>query len=256
MYILNNPARLAKLLASLNVPNNLNRPLSPMDVAREIETLQKDLNNDQNELVKRLPIEQDMTKQFLSLLRLPPQVQDMVVWGESKKETGALGFSVAARIAMFDEPQDVLKLVGTVTEMSRPITKEEVKGMLSMKKRNPDITIEECILEILDVTRPVTITHHIFVSDLNPDIAQALKKSSRKSNQNVHQFAADELRKIFPEEFVENVKIFADCARLSLTEEGMGFITKYSKSHGILRQNVLNHMFESGGFPNDGQRTV
>ena len=137
MYILNNPARLAKLLASLNVPNNLNRPLSPMDVAREIKTLQKDLNNDQNELVKRLPIEQDMTKQFLSLLRLPPQVQDMVVWGESKKETGALGFSVAARIAMFDEPQDVLKLVGTVTEMSRPITKEEVKGMLSMEKTQP-----------------------------------------------------------------------------------------------------------------------
>ncbi len=252
MDILNNPARLAKLLTSLNVPNNLNRPLSPMEVAREIEMLQKDLNNDQNELVKRLPIKQDMVKQFQSLLKLPPQVQDMVVWGESKRKTGALGFSVAAKIAMFDNPSDVLKLVGTVTEMSRPVTKDEIKGLLSMKKHNPDTTIEACLSEILNVTRPITITHHMFVSGLDTDVVQALKKSSRELNQDIHHLAADALRKIFPSRFVENVKIFADCARLSLTEEGMNFITKYSKSHNILRQNVLNHMFESRGFSSVG----
>ena len=147
MHILNNPTRLAKLLVSINVPNNLGRPLSPMDVAREIEMLQKDLDNDQNELVKRLPIKQDMIKQFQSLLKLPPQVQDMIVWGESKRETGALGFSVAARIAMFNNPSDVLKLVGTVTEMSHSVTKDEVKNILSMKRRNPNISIEDCLLE-------------------------------------------------------------------------------------------------------------
>ena len=227
-----------------------------MEVAREIETLQKDLNNDHNELVKRLPIKQDMIKQFQSLLELPSQVQDMVVWGESKSETGALGFSVAAKIAMFDNPLDVLKLIGTVAEMPRPITKDEVKGLLSMKKHNPNTTIEKCLLEILNVTRPIIITHHIFVSGLTVDVVQALKTSSRKLNQDIHQFATDVLCKIFPKELVKNVKIFADCARLSLTEEGMDFITKYSKSHGILRQNVLNHMFESRGFSNDGKQTV
>lgn len=250
MHILNNPTRLAKLLVSINVPNNLGRPLSPMDVAREIEMLQKDLDNDQNELVKRLPIKQDMIKQFQSLLKLPPQVQDMIVWGESKRETGALGFSVAARIAMFNNPSDVLKLVGTVTEMSHSVTKDEVKNILSMKRRNPNISIEDCLLEILNISRPITIIHYMFISGLNPDIIQVLKKSSQELNQDIHQFAANVLCTIFPERSVEKVKIFADCARLSLAEEGMNFIAKYSKSHNILRQNVLNHMFTLKGFSN------
>ena len=256
MHILNNPARLAKLLASIKVFNKSNRPLSPMDVAREIETLQKDLNNDQSELIKRLPIKLDMIKQFQSLLRLPPQVQDMVVWGETMSKTGVLGFSVAAKIAMFDNSNDVLKLVGTVTDISRPLTKENVKHMLSMKKHNPGTTIEECLSEILNVTRPITITHYMFVSGLGSDIVQVLKKLSQESNQDINQFAADVLRKIFPKDCVENVKIFTDYVRLSLTKEGMDFITKYSTSHDVLRQNVLNHMFESGGFLNDRQRSV
>ena len=256
MHIINNPARLAKLLASVNVPKNSDRPLSPMDVAREIEVLQKDLNNDQSELVKRLPIKLDIIKQFQSLLRLPPQVQDMVVWGGTKKKTGVLGFSVAAKIAMFGNPNDVLKLAGTVTDMSRPLTKENVKNISSTKKSNPDTTIEECILEILNVTRPITITHYMFVSGLDSNIVQVLKKLSQESNQDINQFAADALRKIFPKDCVESVKIFTDYTRLSLTKEGMDFITKYSTSYDVLRQNVLNHMFESGGFLNDGQRSV
>ena len=253
MHVINNPVRLAKLLASINVPKNSDRPLSPIDVAREIEALQKDLNNNQGELVKRLPIKPDMIKQFQSLLRLPPQIQDMVVWGGTRSKTGVLGFSVAAKIVMFDNPKDVLKLAGTVTGISRPLTKENVKHMLSMKKHNPDTTIDECISEILNVTRPITITHYMFVSGLDSNIVQVLKKVSQESNQDVNQFAADTLRKIFPKECVENVKIFTDYARLSLTKEGTNFITKYSTSHNILRQNVLNHMFESGGFLNDGQ---
>ena len=90
----------------------------------------------------------------------------------------------------------------------------------------------------------------MFISGLNPDIIQVLKKSSQELNQDIHQFAANVLCTIFPERSVEKVKIFADCARLSLAEEGMNFIAKYSKSHNILRQNVLNHMFTLKGFSN------
>lgn len=244
MYILNSPARLAKLLVSIKVPGT-NRPLSPVDVAKEIHMMLKDLDGDRNELIKRLPIEQDVTNQFLRLLNLPPQIRGMVVWGESKHETGAIGFSVASRIASLDGPNDMLKVAGTITEMPRPVTKEEIKGILSLKKNNPDKPIEECLSEVLNVTRPVVITHHIFLSGLDPNIAGSIKRRAHKSGKNMHDLASSALRRVFPDDSLKSAKVFSDCIRLSLTEKGADFISEYSESHGIPMQEALNHMLGS-----------
>lgn len=246
MYILSSPARLAKLLTSIKVPYT-DRPLSPIDVAKEIRTMLEDLGGDHNELVRRLPIEQDVTNQFLRLLNLPLQMREMVVWGESRHETGAIGFSVASKIASLNNHDDMLKVAGTITEMSRPVTKEEIKGILSLKKSDPNKPIDECMSEVLNVTRPVTITHYVFLGGLDMSISRSLDLCARKSGKSAHDLAADMLSTVFPTNSLKGVRVFSDCMRLSLTRQGQDFIYEYAKSHDVSIRNVLDHMLSSEG---------
>ena len=244
MYILDNPPRLAKLLTSIKVPGT-NRPLSPVDVAREIEMLLKDLGGDESELLRRLPIKQDIMKDFRCLLRLPPEIQGMIVWGRSKHETGGIGFSVASRIASLDRQDDMRTMAGTVADMPRPVTKEEIEGILSLKKNNPDKPIGECLTEVLNVTRPAVIDHYIFLSGLDPNIVRALEQKAHVSVVSTHELASGILRGVFPEGSFKTAKVFSDCIRLSLEKHGSDFISEYSKSHNIPVQRALSHMIGS-----------
>ena len=250
MLILDNPSRLANLLGSINV-SYVKRPLGPIDVANEINVMLEDLGGDSNELARRLPIEQDMINQFSYLRNLPEKIQGMVVWGASKHETGAIGFSVASKIALLDATEDMEKMAGTITKMPRPVTKEEIKSIVSLKKRNPDKTIDDCLLEVLNVARPTVITHHIFLSGLNPDIARSIKRFADQSGESMHEVALRTLHNVFPEKSLENVKVFSDCIRLALTKKGSDFITEYSESRNVPMQEVLNHMFGLEEMPCD-----
>lgn len=249
MRVLDNPQRLANLLASLNVPGS-NRPLSPIEVASEIDALKKDLGGNTKEVVNRLPVSAHIVNEFLWLAKLPRKIQGVVVWGESNKRDGSIGFSVAAKMARLNNHDDILKLVGSTLEMSRPITKEEVKVILSLKKRIPDKPIDECVSEVLNVTRPVIVNHYLFISGINPNIVATL--SSNKSGQSVHDVVLIALKGIFPPGTLKSTKVSNERVRLSLDEEGWKFITSYSEHHNVLRQNVVNHMLESVGFVNEG----
>ena len=244
MYILNNPPRLAKLLASIKVNYKI-RPLSPIDVSKEINIMLKDLEGDEKELHRRLPITQDMTRQYNRLLRLPPEIQGMVIWGDSNHDTGEIGFSVATRIASLKNQDDMRMMAGTITEMARPITTNEINEILSLKNNNPNKTLKECLEEVITAVRVTVITHYIFLSGLDPDIAKSLKMHANNANEDVHKFTSKILSSIFPEGSFKSSKVFADCIRLTLGKHGSDFISTYARSHNIPIQKVLNHMLDS-----------
>lgn len=248
MSMLDNPQRLARLLASLNVPGS-DRPLSPVEVAKEINMMRDDLGGDLKEAVKRLPISADIVKEFLQLIKLPPEIQDVITWGESSKLDGSIGFSVAAKIAKLKNNDDVLKLAGTILDMSRPVTKEEVKGVLSLKRRIPNKPIDDCIEEVLNVTRKTTIYYFLFISKIKPNIAAAVTNSGAGGSNQDKVFSI--LKDSFPSETLKNTKVTNDRIRLVLEKEGWEFIDSYAERHHLLRQEVITHMLESGGFPND-----
>lgn len=248
MNVLNNPQRLAKILASLNV-SGTDRPLSPVEVASEINVMRDDLEGDLKEVVRRLPVSLDIVKEFLYLMKLPPEIQDVVSWGESRKGDGTIGFSTAAKVARLKDHDDILKLAGTILDMSRPVTKEEVKGVLSLKRRIPKKPINECITEVLNATRQTTIHHFLFISRINPNVAELLSKNDPSHGQEDKVLST--LKGTFPSETLKNVKVSNDRIRLVLEKEGWEFIAVYAERHGLLRQDVITHMIKSGGFKNE-----
>ena len=248
MNVLNNPRRLAKLLASLNV-SGTDRPLSPVEVASEINAIRDDLDGDLKEVVRRLPVSLDIVKEFLYLMKLPPEIQDVVSWGESRSGDGTIGFSTAAKVARLKDHDDILKLAGTILDMPRPVTKEEVKGVLSLKRRIPKKPISECIMEVLNVTRQTTIHHFMFISRIKPGVVGLLSKTD--PSHGLQDKMLSILKGSFPTETLKNIKVSDDRIRLVLEKEGWEFIAVYAERHGLLRQDVVTHMIESGGFRNE-----
>ena len=244
MSILQSPKRLSKLLASINVQYS-DRPLSPIQVAEEIDELLRELDGNKSELKRRLPISQSIIDGFLRLLKLPKEIQDIIVWGDSNKNTGEISFSAASFICKLENSDDILKLVGAIHSLDRPITKEEIKDIHSLKKHNSKKTIENCIGEVLGVTRPIVIRHFLFISGIDPAIVKKLKTESQKNDTKLDNFGFDILSKPFPPSALKGAKIHDDYLRLYLSEEGRNFIRKYSDSNNILRKDVINHMFEN-----------
>ena len=244
MSILQSPKRLAKLLASINV-SHFDRPMSPIQVAEEITVLLNDLDGNENELKRRLPISQSIIDGFLRLLKLPKEIQDIIVWGDSNKNTGEISFTAASYICKLENKDDILKLVGAMHSLDRPITKEEIKGIISLKKHNSEKPIENCTSEVIGVTRPVVIQHFLFISGINPLIIKKLKTLSQKNNIELNNLGFNVLSKIFPLGTLKGIKIYDDYLRLFLSEDGRNFIRKYGDSNTILRKDVVNHMFKN-----------
>ncbi len=252
MSILQSPKRLAKLLASINVSYS-ERPISPIQVAEEIGELLKELNGDKNELKKRLPLSQGIIDGFLRLLNLPGKIQDIIVWGESNKNTGEISFSAASYICKLENSEDVLKLVGAMHDLDRPITKEEIKDIISLKKHNSGKPIENCINEVLGVTRPTVIQHFLFISGIDPSIVNELKAESQKNNMKLDDCGINVLSKLFPSGSLKGVKIHDDYLQLHLSEDGRNFMRRYGDSNNISRKDIINHMFEKGATGNEQQ---
>ena len=250
MQVLDNPQRLAKLLASLNVSGS-NRPLSPVEVANEINAMCSDLNGNLKEVIKRLPVSNDIIKEFLCLIKLPIEIQDIVTWGESSKTCGSIGFSAAAKMSRLKNRDDMLKLASTILDMSRPVTKEEIKEVLSLKRRIPNKPIDECITEVLNVSRQTTIHYFLFISRIKPNVVALLSKNI--SGQSLQNIVSSILKGSFPSETLKNAKVSSNRVRLVLEKEGWEFIATYAEQYGLLRQDVVTHMLESAGIRNDSR---
>ena len=239
--------RLARLLTSINVAYS-DRPLRPIEVCDEIWNMLYDLDGDKDELVKRLPLKTDMINAFLRLRRLPAQIQDLVVWGDSKKESGEISFSVAHQLVKLKEEDDILKLASAIHHQDkRPITKEELKSIISAKKHNQDKSIDECIKQVTNITRPIIIEHFLFISGISPEIVNKLKNNS-KTGRSIEKLALDIISKKFPSDSLHNIKIFDDYIQLAMTKEGRAYIQEYSKLNNLLRKDVITHILNSGGF--------
>ena len=242
MSLLQNPTRLAQLLSSINISNS-DRPLSPMETAEVIHELLIELGNNKVELEKRLPLSQSMINNFFKLLSLPPKLKDMIKWGESSKRTGEISFSSACKLSNLKSKNDILKLAYAITTLSRPITKTEVANIVSLKNKNHDKFIDDCIKEILDVNRPLIIEHFIFISGVQTSIVKLLQNLSKNKSISIDDFAINKLLTIFPANSIKGLKIYDDYIRISFTQVGIAFINDYIKYNNILRKDTINHIF-------------
>lgn len=244
MMILEDPKRLARLLASINV-SHADRPLGPIEAAEAIRDMLSDLGGDMQELRNRLPLSNDMIMAFQRVLRLPQQIHNMVAWGKSKNDmskNGEISFSVAHFLALLEDDEEILKLVSTTLDMSRPVTKDEIKSIVRLRRRSPDKTIDDCMREVINVTRPIIIHDFLFISGIDPSLVAALREYSKKGGKVPDQGALELLSSEFPDDSIKDVRVKDDHVRVMLSEEGHEFISVYADSNNLSRKSVIDHI--------------
>ncbi len=223
------------------------RPLTPIEVSNGISDFKHDLNDDYEELSRRLRVKRDIIKDFELLLKLPPEIQDTISFGTSKSSKGRISFTTAARIAELKDAEDMLKMGLAVLSFPRPISKTEVENIVILKKKNQEKPIEDCIAEIVKM-RPKLVKHFLFVSGLQDTIHENLIKASKKKGKNLDEFALEILSSHFTQGSVKNVHIGDDFIRVSLTKEGHDILHKTVDDSDILLKDVVNNLFERKGF--------
>lgn len=245
MDLLKDPKRFARLLRSIGVGVQKKRPLTPIEVATEIEELKKEINGTNSEVAERLHVDPKQILDFLKLLRLPSSIQHTLGYG--RIDLGRIPFTTGARISELDSKEDMKILANSVLDEDKVvIKKEEVQQLVNLKKRNPEKSIDECISQILKI-RPRITTSYLIVSDLKESIAENLEKKSKQIGKNLNDFALEILAKFFPEQSMEEVIIKDQkYIKIALTEEGYKKFYEYKKTYSI--NEIANHLFESEGY--------
>ena len=246
MGIFNEPKRLAKILASVKV-NYEERPLKPIEVAKELQTACKELGDDESAVQKRLGLSASMWSAFKRLLTISEDIQNEIKWGSSDPESLRLGFSVAHVISKFSK-EDQNKLVAASWEYDRPLRHVDLKHIHSFMLNNPDKTIEECISEIFQVNHPKRDIIRLFISSLDSQIFENLKKESVKEKIPLKAFSKNILSKNFSLDSILSVMPHQTFIQIAFTENGKKEFEKLLLDSKTPKNDFLSHLFKQEGF--------
>ena len=157
------------------------RPLSPVEVAM---LLRKAIKGGTSLDECATAVQLDGTSQlsrFLSLLKLPDDVQHVIDWGRSD---GTLAFTAAFEISRLHDTYDQRDAVKAVLEYY--LSTSEVRQLVQARKRSQK-SMDECIKAVLKM-RPQIEVRHVFIgSVLRDDIRVRLRQLSQQRRDDILQ---------------------------------------------------------------------
>jgi hypothetical protein len=145
------------LVLSVNIHRKTRR-LSPSTTA--ILLSRASSHSSPNELAEALGFKEPSTlRKIMSLKSLPPEIADVVEWGERR---GSLSMSSAAEITRLEDMDLMRKVAHAAIQSS--MTKEEIRQIVQMKTRS-NASIEDCIRNAL-ATRPLIERNELILGSL------------------------------------------------------------------------------------------
>ena len=158
-----------RLLISIKSPKAW-RSMDPIEVAQNLKFLCERMPRE--EVARRFNISKRATLWvYLRLLDLPEKVQELIRAGKIGKDKGY-------RISLLKDKREQEILADAA--IKHHLSSGEVRGIVqSLKKRNPDMPIEECIQLALKA-RPIIEEEHVIVTKIQKDTLKTLKEKSEE----------------------------------------------------------------------------
>ena len=143
------PNERAELAQSINV-HTKSRPLDPITVAERLSILVKE-SGSTLAVARMFGLKNDtMIRRFLSLLTLPDTVRALIGWGGAREHK--IGVDMAYRISTLPsdaEKNSMAKIILKNEVHGRPLTKKEVQSIITFRRKNPEMGLEDCAAKIL-----------------------------------------------------------------------------------------------------------
>lgn len=206
-----------KLLASIKTRRK-RRPFDPISVA---EIFSHTPSN--RELAKRLPITSRMVAMFKSLLSLPEGVKAYV-------RSGQISIDRAQRIASLKDTASQQFLAKAVLTEPDTFTKDIVAQTVSLRNRNREMPIQDCINTVLK-SRPIVERRYIFVTGVEKSLSELLHIKAKNEGSCFSDLLKDILEQSLPNrKSLLSVVTHNGIVLLTLTPEGWQALQKKSNS--------------------------
>lgn len=219
---------LAKLLLTVGTRKKW-RALDLITAAEMLESLCR--SSSQAEVARKLSVSSETIRQFRCLLKLPESVQKLV---KARK----IGLDAGYRISLMKDKHEQEILAKAIAE--KQIKMKEWRGIIqSLKKRNPQMPISECI-EIARKYRPIVEEEHLVVIGLQRDTLNALKKRSEESG-----ISTDDLLKGILTRIMQNtqnlmmVKIIDGAVLIALKKAGFQTLQAEAQKSKVKLENLM-----------------
>jgi len=205
------------------------RLMDPIEVARNLKILCEHMP--QEEVASKLGISNKGTIWvFLRLLDLPEKVQEYV-------RTGKIGKDTAYRVSLLKDKREQEILADAVLKYN--LSSLEVRGIAqSLKKRNPDLPIEECIRLTLRA-RPGVEEEHIIVTKIQNDTLEALEKKSKENGVPVETLVRKSMSEALPRVSIASLKLVGTTAVMSLGKEDFQLFKKKAEEKKIKLEDLV-----------------
>ena len=229
------------------------RPLSPIEVSRNLEVMKVDLDDKTHkQIAKRFQCSQITIKQFIDLLKAPKRYED--VWGWGLSNDGRIPWS-QFREACYCYGKKIITedefgaLVSGV--LNGQIDPSDVREIVRLKNKNPGKSFKECCIEIHNLV-PETIKSFLFIADLDRYVLESIRAWAHKASILEEEEAERVLSKHLGAEHVEGVTIENNrYIKIALTEQGRKNLGNVAQNDGKTLVDVVNHIFTKAGYGNE-----
>ena len=219
---------LAKLLLSVGTRKKW-RALDRITTAKILESMCR--SSSQAEVARKLSVSPETIREFRSLLKLPESIQKLI-------KAGKIGLDAGYRIFLMESKDEQEILAEAIAE--KRIKMKEWRGIIqSLKKRNPQMPISECI-ELAIKYRPIIEEEHLVVTSLQRDTLNALKKKSEANGILINDLMKRILTKIMPStKDMIMVKIIDGAVLLALKKDGFKALQLEAQKLKVKLDNLI-----------------
>lgn len=224
-----------RLIISLKTPKKW-RAMDPIEIAQNLKILCEHFP--QHEVARRLGISKKGTLWvYLRLVNLPEKVQQLIRSGKIGQDTGY-------RISILKDPKEQEILADAVIKYR--LSSDEVKGIVqNLKKRNPELPIEECI-RLAVKARPSITEEHIVVTKIGTDTLESLKKKSQAEGVKVEELLRKYLLEFLSPQSVNSLKLFNRTVIMSLGKEDFRLFRNKAQEIKVKLENLIDTLVKRG----------
>jgi hypothetical protein len=206
--------------------------MDPIEVAQNLKLLCEHMPRE--EVAKKFNLSTKGTLWvYLRLLDLSPRVQEYIrAW--------KIGMDTGYRISLLKDWREQEVLADAV--LRHHLSSGEVKGIVqSLKKRNPNMPIEECIQLALKA-RPVIEEEHIIVTKMQDNTLKVLKEKSQESKVAIDELVRKSMEQFLPLNSIISLKVVDATVVMALRKDASKIFKDKAAEEKIKPENLVDAM--------------
>ena len=227
---------LAKLLLSIGPGSRKKcRPFNYIEIAEIIGELCK--NSTQSQVARKLVVSPETIRHLLRLNKLSDYVRELV-------SKDLIGLDIGKNISYLDDFNEQKELADAVIKEN--LISKEIRGIIqNLKKRNPNMSIRQCI-DIVLKYRPQIQTNDLVIFDISDNSLQLLEKNTKSSNVSVNVL----LFNIFNEvelirDKIINIEVLGKIIFAIFNTKSVNILEKLSNKLNVEQENVFDKIISN-----------